>query len=260
MRKYFTPVLIFVSTLLIASAAWAGFQKTKIAILDFKVLGKGQADTGVGDRFANQLLNSFEKDWRFEIVDPGLIDKVITEQQLVLDKKEHRLIITDSAKLLGAKVLISGFVIEFDDMIEIKVRVINVDNASIIAAEDAKTAADVPFEFITDQLIEKVKNIFPFEGVVVFRKGDRITIDLGRCDGVKSGMHFAVFKEYKVIRCPQTGRVKDCFRLQTGVFKVQEVKDKISIASISVEKIADPITVGQTIESGEKLQVSNDCK
>jgi len=260
MRKYVALVLIFVSTFLITTTVWAGFQKTKIAVLDFEVLGKGHADTDVGNFVANRLLSNLEKDWRFEIVEPGLIEKVIKEQQLVLDKKEHLLIITDSAKLLGAKVLISGFVIKYEDMIEVGVRVINVDNASIIAAESAKTSADDPLEKTTDQLVEKVKNIFPFEGIVVFRTGDNITIDLGRCDGIKSGMYFAVFKEYKVVRCPETRRIIDCARIQTGVFKIQEVKDKISTASISVEKYSDAIAIGQTIESTEKLLVSEGCK
>ena len=260
MRKYVALVLIFFSTFSIITTAWAGFQKTKIAILGFEVLGKGHADTNVGNFVANRLLSNLEKDWRFEIVEPGLIEEVIKEQQLVLDKKEHLLIITDSAKLLGAKVLISGFVIKYEDMIEVKVRVINVDNASIIAAEGAKASADAPLEKMTDQLVEKVKNIFPFEGIVVFRTGDSITIDLGRCDGIKSGMHFAVFKEYKVIRCPETRRVIDCARIQTGVFKIKDVKEKISTASISVEKISNAITIGQSIESAEKLLVPEDCR
>ncbi len=260
MKRYVALLLLFVSILLISTAAWAGFQKTKIAVLDFKVLGKGHADTDVGDTFTNRLLSTFEKAWRFEIVEPGLIEKVIKEQQLVLDKKEHRLIIADSAKLFGAKVLISGFVIKYEDMIEVKVRVINVDNASIIAAEDAKISADASLEIMTDQLIEKVKNIFPFEGIVVFRTGDNITIDLGRCDGIKSGMHFAVFKEYKVIRYPETRRIIDYTRIQTGIFKIQDVKDKISTASISVEKYSDAITIGQTIESAEKLLVPEGCE
>lgn len=260
MRKYVTLVLIFVSTLLIATAAWAGFKKTKVAVLDFEILGEGHGNTEVGHVVSNQLISALEKDWRFEIVEPGLIEKVIKEQQLVLDKKEHRLIITDSAKLLEAKVLISGFVIKYEDMIEVEVRVINVDNASIIAAESDKTVADAPLEMMTDRLIERVKNIFPFKGIVVFRTGDSITIDLGRCDGIKSGMHFAVFKEYKAIRCPKTRRVIDCARIQTGVFKIQDVKDKISTASISVEKISNAIAIGQTIESAEKLLVPDSCR
>jgi len=157
-----------------------------------------------------------------------LIEKVIREQQLVLDKKEHRLIITDSAKLLGAKVLISGFVMKYEDIIEVEVRIINVDSASIIAAESAKTKAAAPLERMAEQLVEKVINIFPFKGIVVFRKGDSIAIDLGRCDGVESGMHFAVFKEHKVIRCAKTGLVIDCDRIQTGIFEIENVKDKIS--------------------------------
>ena len=241
-------------------AVCAGFQKTKIAVLDFKVLGKGYADTDVGYIFTNQLIRALEKDGRFEIVEPGLIEKLIREQQLLLDKKEHRLIITDSAKLLGTKVLISGFVMKYQDIIEVEVRVINVDSASIIAAESAKTKAAVPLERMADQLVEKVINIFPFKGIVVFRKGDSIAVDLGRCDGVKSGMHFAVFKDHKVIRCPETKLVIDCDRIQTGIFEIEDVKDKISIARILVEKTPGAITSGQIVESAEKLLVTEGCK
>jgi len=256
MKRYVALLLIFVSALLISTTVCAGFQKTKIAVLDFKVLGKGHADTEVGYVFTNQLVSALEKDGRFEIVEPGLIKKVIREQQLVLDKKEHRLIITDLAKLIGAKVLISGFVMKYQDIIEVEVRVINVENATIIAAESAKSTTVASL----DRLVEKIINIFPFEGIVVYRKGNIIAIDLSRCDGIKSGMHFAVFKEHKVIRCPETGLVIDCDRIQTGVFKILDVKEKISTASISVEKYSDAITIGQTIESAEKLSVPEGCE
>ena len=210
----------------------------------------------MGHVVANKLLGALEKDGRFEIVEPGLIKKVIREQQLVLDKKEHRLIITDSAKLIGAKVLISGFVMKYQDIIEVEVRVINVENATIIAAESTKSTTVASL----DRLVEKIINIFPFEGIVVFRKGDSIAVDLGKCDGVKSGMHFAVFKEHKVIRCPETGLVIDCDRIQTGIFEIEYVKDKISIAQILVEKTPGAITSGQIVESAEKLSVPEGCE
>ncbi|OQY03973.1 MAG: hypothetical protein B6I22_10470 [Desulfobacteraceae bacterium 4572_123] len=260
MKRSFILILIFVLTLVIATTAWAGLQKTKVAVIDFKILGKGHADNGVGHVVANRLIGALEKDGRFEIVEPGLIEKVIREQQLVLDKKEHRLIITDTAKLLGAKVLISGFVMKYDDIIEVNVRVINVKNASIIAAESAKSTPAVSLDRIVDQLVDKIINLFPFKGIVVFRKGDSIAIDLGRCDGVKPDMYFAVFKECKAIKNPNTGQVIGFERKQTGIFKIQDVKDKISTASISAEKFPNAISSGQMVVSAEKLLVSEDCK
>jgi len=260
MKRNFVLILIFVLILLISTTAWAGFQKTKVAVLDFKVLGKGHADAEVGNAIADQLIAALEEDGRFEIVEPGVIEKALREQQLVLDKKEHRLIITDLAKLLGAKVLISGFVMKYQGIIEVDARIINVENASIIAAENAKSTAAAPLERLTDQLVEKIINFFPFKGIVVFRKGNIITIDLGRCDGVKSGMHFAVFKEHKVIRHPETKLVIDYDRIQTGIFEIENVKDKISTVSISVEKFPGAITRGQVIESAEKLLIPEDCR
>ncbi len=260
MKRCIVMILVSCITVLISTTVWAGFQKTKIAVLDFKVLGKGHADAEVGHAVADRLITALEKDGRFEIVEPGLIKKVIREQQLILDKKEHRLIITDSAKLLGAEVLISGFVMKYQDIIEVEVRVINVDSASIIAAESAKTTAAASLERMADQLIKKVINIFPFKGIVVFRKGASIAVDLGRCDGAKTGMHFAVFKEHKFIRCPETKLVIDCDRIQTGIFEIENVKDKISTASITVEKFPGAITTGQVVEGAEKLLVPEGCK
>ncbi len=260
MKKYFLLSLIFVFTLLISTTVWAGFQKNKIVVLDFKILGKGHADAKVGHVVADHLITALEKDGRFEIVEPELIEKVIKEQQLVFDKKEHLLIITDSAKLLGAKALISGFVMKYEDVIEVGVRVINVENASIIATKSAKSTAPASLEMLADQLVEKILNFFPFKGIVVLRKGDSITIDLGRCDGVKPDMHFAVFKECKAIKNSNTGQVIDFKRIQTGVFKIQAIKDKISTASISVEKFPGAITSKQMVESTEKLLVSEGCR
>jgi len=256
MKRWIVLIFFSIMFVLMFQEVWAGLQKTKIAVLDFKVLGKGHADNEVGHVVANHLIGALEKDGRFEIVEPGLIEKVIQEQQLILDKKEHRLIITDSAKLLGAKILISGFVMKYQDIIEVDARVINVENASIIAAESAKSTAVASL----DILVEKIINIFPFKGIVVFRKGDNIAVDLGRCDGVKSGMHFAVFKEHKVIRHPETKLVIDYERIQTGIFEIENVKDKISIARILVEKAPGAITSGQVVESAERLLVPKDCK
>ena len=260
MKRCIVMILVFCIVVLISTTVWAGFQKTKIAVLDFKVLGKGYADADVGHAVADRLITALEKDGRFEIVEPGVIEKALREQQLVLDKKEHRVIVTDLAKLLGAKALISGLVMNYQDIIEVDVRVINVENASIIAAESARSTVAAPLERLADQLVEKIIKFFPFKGIVVFCKGDSIAVDLGRCDGVKSGMHFAVFKEHKVIRHSETKLIVDYDRIQTGIFEIENVKDKISTASISVEKFPGAITRGQVIESAEKLFIPEDCR
>ena len=90
MKRCIIVILFSIMFVLMFQVVWAGLQKTKIAVLDFKVLGKEHADTEVGHVVANQLIGALEKDGRFEIVEPGLIIKVIKEKELVLDKKEHR--------------------------------------------------------------------------------------------------------------------------------------------------------------------------
>ena len=107
MKNRIVIILFSIMFVLMFQAVCAGFQKTKIAVLDFKVLGKGHTDTDVGYVFTNQLISALKKDGRFEIVEPDDIavgnnfkkDLLIPKQKgaktiLVSDKEEFEADIT----------------------------------------------------------------------------------------------------------------------------------------------------------------------
>ena len=75
MKRRIVVILFSIMFVRMFQVAWAGLQKTKIAVLDFKILVKGHADNEVGHVIANKLIGALEKDGRFEIVEPGLIKK-----------------------------------------------------------------------------------------------------------------------------------------------------------------------------------------
>ena len=97
------------------------------------------------------------------------------------------------------------------------------DNVGL-AVQDACAAA---VNFLIAQLPS-----FPWTGTVVMVKGNQIYINRGSREGVEVGQHFVV-GDVEVLRDPDTGEVLDESMTETAGLKVDEVKEKLSIASVT---------------------------
>jgi hypothetical protein len=88
-------------------------------------------------------------------------------------------------------------------------------------------AIDEAVEFISQQL-DKI----PWEGSIVAVKGNKVYINRGAREGVKTGQQFQVGTMERITD-PDTGEVLDISVTRVAGIKVDEVKDKLSIASIT---------------------------
>jgi TolB-like protein len=233
----------------IAVPAVAEFKKTKIAVLDFQLQGKGFDTADMGKIVAEWLITALVKEGRFEVIERRLLEKIINEQRLVMEG----VVDTDNAvqlgKLLGVKVIISGSVMKFQNIIEANARIIDVKDASIIAAESVKSNTASRLEDLVIEMAQPIIKDFPLEGYVVNRKGAKVVIDLGRRAGVKPGMRFMAFKEGNIIKHPKTGEVLDVEKIQTGILEITSVSQKIATARIVDPKNAKGIAYGQMVKS-----------
>jgi hypothetical protein len=178
-----------------------------------------------------------------------MLKKILEEQKMGLSGVIDEKTATKLGKILGVKVIISGSVMKLQDILEINARIIDVETASIIAAENVKATASTSLQSLIVQMSEKIIKNFPLEGYVVARNGDEVTIDLGKLAGVKGDMEFMVFKEGKVIKHPKTGEVLDIEKIETGKLKITEVNNKIATAEINEEDADNAIAVGQMVKS-----------
>ena len=80
-------------------------------------------------------------------------------------------------------------------------------------------------------MLEQLPNL-PWTGSVVLVKGDRIYINRGTREGVVVGQEFVV-GEVEVIRDPDTGEVLDQSMTEYARVAVAEVKEKLSIATVT---------------------------
>ncbi len=80
-------------------------------------------------------------------------------------------------------------------------------------------------------LLGQLSNV-PWTGTVVMTKGDKVYVNRGDREGVAVGQLFTV-GEVEVIRDPDTGEVLDEDMTEIAALEVTEVKEKLSICSVT---------------------------
>jgi TolB-like protein len=229
--------------------AGADFSKTKIAVLDFQLQGEEFDNKDMGNIVAEWFTTAMVREGRFDVIERRMLEKILGEQKLALSGVVDAESATQIGKLLGVKVIISGSVMKLKEITEINARIIDVESASIIAAENVRSTATGRLQDLVVEMSEKIIKNFPLEGYVVNRSGDSLTIDLGLRTGVKKGMRFIVYKEGQIIKHPKTGEVLDVERIETGKITIENVSQKICIATIDEEESPGAINYGQQVKS-----------
>lgn len=100
-----------------------------------------------------------------------------------------------------------------------------------------------------DVLVDQIVSVFPkVQGDVIEVQGRRVTLALGRRDGIQPGLELAVYREGRELRHPRTGEVLGRTEEPLGQATVTEVLEAYSIA-----------TAGGTapIRSGDRVRLSS---
>lgn len=229
--------------------AYADLKRTKIAVLDFTLQGKGFKTEDLGQIVAEWLITALVKEGRFDVIERRLLQKIIAEQQLsetgLLDQETT----AQLGKVLGVKAIITGSVMRVLDITEINTRMIDVETGSILAAECAKNTNDNELKNLIEQMTQKIIKAFPIEGYIINRQDDRVTLDLGRFSGVKKGMNFFAYQEGEVVKHPKTGEILGAKKNQTGLIRIDKVLDKFSEGYILKETNKNSLKSGHLVKS-----------
>lgn len=232
-----------------ANCSLAGLPKTRIAIPDFQVQGDRFEYGDMGGIVAEWMTIALVREGRFEIIERRMLAKLLEEQKLGLAGVVDSATASEVGKVIGVQMLITGTIVNLSGNVSINARIINVENAEIIAAEDAIGDTKGNLMGLVAELTQKIVRAFPIEGYVVERQGQETIIDIGKKSGVKPGMQFAIYKEGKVIKHPKTGAVLEVEKIRTGTLTVVSVTDKICRGKIMSESATGTIANGQTVVS-----------
>jgi len=250
-------LLLFVPALLLAAAAAAphaaaDFKKTKIAVLDFQMQGEQTETKDMGKIVAEWLITGLVETGRFDVIERRLLEKILEEQRLGVTGAIDPTSAAQLGKILGVKTIVSGTVTSLEGYTEINARLINVDTASIVAAEKVRASSAGKLRDLVAMITEKIALAFPLEGYIVQRDGSKVTVDLGGAMGVKPGMRFVVVKEGKVIKHPKTGQVLDVETIETGIIEIKNVREKTATGVILQETAPSSVAYGSMVRSSTK--------
>ncbi|NVN99384.1 MAG: hypothetical protein HXX17_08675 [Geobacteraceae bacterium] len=242
------PVCILLFAASAYSAPSSDFRKIKVAVLDFQQNGQFEtSDIGkiVAEWFTTTLVDS----GRFEIIERRLLQQILDEQKIgasgLIDPRSA----SQLGRLLGVNTVVSGTVQSYDRTFELNTRLIDVETGSIIIAESVKASSTSSLNALVKQVADKMIRYFPLNGYVVQRTGEKGVIDLGRKAGIHPGMVFKVFVEGKPLKHPMTGEILSVERIEKGVIRIKEVKDKTSIGDIEKENCQNCIKVGHLVSA-----------
>ena len=231
-----------------ATPVQADFQRTKIAVLDFVMIGEKMEPEGIGTILSEWFITSIVKSGRFDVVERAMLQKIIAEQNLSTTGLVDESTASELGKLLGVNVIITGSILKLKDTMDINARIISVQSGSIIAAENISSDTDKDYHGLVKQLTTKIMQNFPLTGYIVKKDKKTATIDLGSMSGLASGIDFVVYKEGEVIKHPKTGEVLDVEQILTGQIRITKVSKNVAIGDIISEE-GDGIEYGHLVKS-----------
>ena len=249
---FFSFFFVLAHLALSSLPAHADFKKTKIAVMDFQMQGEQGETKDMGKIVAEWLITGLVETGRFDVIERRLLEKILEEQKLGLTGAIDPNSAAQLGKILGVKTIVSGTVVSLEGYTEINARLINVDTASIVAAEKVRASSAERLRDLVARITEKIALAFPLEGYVVQRNGSRVTVDLGRLIGVKPGMRFMAYKEGKVIKHPKTGEVLDVETIETGLIEIKDVRDKTATGVILKETAPNSVVYGSMVRSSTR--------
>lgn len=249
-KRFLGICLLTLMCCLLASAALAEFQRTKIAVLDFEQTGDAFETKGLGSIAAEWFTTGLVKSGRFDVVERAMLQKILVEQKMAaagVDESNAAAL----GKILGVKAVATGSVMKDRRAIEVNARVISVESGEIIAAENFRGTSERDLHGLVDQLTASIIRNFPLTGYVVKKSSGSVVIDLGLDSGLAPGTEFIVYREGEVIKHPKTGEVLDVEQIHTGRLRITKISKNVAEGEILGEERGG-IKDGQLVKSVRK--------
>lgn len=250
--SWILTIAALLAVFVLASPAAAASLKTKVAVLDFQLHGEHENED-MGKIFAEWLITALVNQGRLEVIERRLLEKVLSEQKIGATGLVDEQYASRLGKMLGARAIVSGALMKFQNVIEANARIIDVESGAVIAAEIVRSSSVTKLEDLVSQMAEKIIRDFPVEGYIVKRTEAGVLIDVGRLNGARKGMRFSVYKEGLPIKHPKTGEVLDVERIETGMVEIRSLNEKTADAVIVKETSADSIQYGQMVKSMKEV-------
>jgi hypothetical protein len=104
---------------------------------------------------------------------------------------------------LASRIILKGQVVYSGSKIQISIRLIETETGQISAAVNESFGSATPDSLLTEklsqELLKKLKNLYPLRGRILGTQGEMIRLNIGEMAGVKIGQRFRVIDEEAIL-------------------------------------------------------------
>jgi hypothetical protein len=133
---------------------------------------------------------------RAHLVERALFDKLIEELRLGSSNLIDSRTALSLGRLLASRLILKGKVVYSGPKIQVSMRLIETETGQISAAVNESFGSATPDSLLTEklsqELLNKLKNLYPLRGRILDTQGGMIRLNIGQMAGVKIGQRFRV--------------------------------------------------------------------
>ncbi len=191
--------------------------------------------------FQDNLINSLVNRNRFRVIEREKLDVILQEQKLSRTNLIDRDTALKVGRLIAARSVITGNIIETRTGIEIVARVIDTETSEILSSSDVYDEVKdlMALKKLSEGMAIKFHQDFPLlDGMVIQQKGDAIFTDIGEEDKVKLQRRLIIYRE-EAISHPVTGKILGADNLIMGHARITQIMPDLSKAEMVEGKYAE---------------------
>lgn len=204
----------------------------------------------------NHLIDQLKNNHHFEIAESTASGPILTPEEI----EESPETIAQISQGIQADAFLAAKVVKLPNGLSFRLSLFLTKDKKLLAREESQGFQRLDVDSVkkhAGDLMQKVLKRLPYDGVVLSRQGTRVTVNLGKRDGVTDEQMVSVIQVVKLNRHPKfhflVGSVKEII----GKIKLLKVEDTLSFGRIVTEKEPGSIQVNAKIAGLDSVVYSN---
>jgi hypothetical protein len=269
MKNHFVYGTLLIFSFLSLSAIAQQEQKVQTAavyksdvddLLTIKSITVLPATDNVGGIYSHaleeELKNQIDKNHRFKFVDSQFAGALISPDDLETKPQQ----IKDITQNINADAAVASRITKGPDGITIQVDLFLKADGKLVSKEITKEKSSFDIKQIkaaTAETFGKVIRQIPYDGLVLSRTNELVTINLGKKDGLSTGQMVSAVLLIKTNRHPKLNFIISSDKEVLGKIRLDKVDDTLSFGKILVEKSVGAIRKDTKISGIDFVQYTN---
>lgn len=202
------------------------------------------------------LIEQLKDNHHFEMAEATTTGPILTPEEIEEDPN----LVKNISQNLQADAFIASKVVKGPSGLSIRMSLFLTKDQKLLAREEAQGIQRLDVETVKKQAAEVMNKLFerlPYEGVVLSRQGTRVTVNLGKKDGIVPEQMISVLQIVKLNRHPKFNFLVGTEKEIIGKIKLLKIDDTLSFGRIVTEKETGSIQVNAKIGGLDSVVYTN---